>query len=112
MPGDGWPSLTNGRKIVLLLALIGFGYLLWQTRPNPARLSGWSGNPFVASAAGAFGNDQQGIVGEAAPIGRGPTADDLPQGNPLGAPNTVMTQGYGVGSHAPAHIWGAVDLAL
>ncbi len=24
----------------------------------------------------------------------------------------VMTQGYGVGSHAPAHIWGAIDLAV
>jgi murein DD-endopeptidase MepM/ murein hydrolase activator NlpD len=23
-----------------------------------------------------------------------------------------MTQGYGVGSHAPANIWGAVDLAI
>lgn len=26
--------------------------------------------------------------------------------------NTVMTQGYGVGTHAPAHVWGAVDLAI
>jgi murein DD-endopeptidase MepM/ murein hydrolase activator NlpD len=25
---------------------------------------------------------------------------------------TVLTQGYGVGSHAPAEIWGAVDLAV
>jgi murein DD-endopeptidase MepM/ murein hydrolase activator NlpD len=33
-------------------------------------------------------------------------------GNPLQAPNTVMTQGYGVGTHAPAEVWGAVDLAI
>ncbi|MEI7769861.1 MAG: M23 family metallopeptidase [Chloroflexales bacterium] len=26
--------------------------------------------------------------------------------------HTVLTQGYGVGSHAPAEIWGAVDLAI
>jgi murein DD-endopeptidase MepM/ murein hydrolase activator NlpD len=37
---------------------------------------------------------------------------EQPWGNPLGASNSVMTQGYGVGSHAPAPVWGAVDLAL
>ena len=37
---------------------------------------------------------------------------------PLGCPiqptqgSVVLTQGYGVGSHAPAAIWGAVDLAV
>jgi murein DD-endopeptidase MepM/ murein hydrolase activator NlpD len=37
---------------------------------------------------------------------------------PLGCPlrpdlgTVVMTQGYGVGTHAPAAIWGAVDLAV
>ena len=35
-----------------------------------------------------------------------------PAGNPLGAANTVLTQGYGVGTHAPANVWGAIDLAL
>jgi murein DD-endopeptidase MepM/ murein hydrolase activator NlpD len=41
-------------------------------------------------------------------------AEDGPHGCPL-APETgsvVMTQGYGVGTHAPASIWGAVDLAI
>lgn len=38
---------------------------------------------------------------------------DMPVwGNPLGDDRTVMTQGYGVGSHAPASIWGGIDLAL
>ena len=37
---------------------------------------------------------------------------DTPHGNPLRDERTVMTQGYGVGSHAPAAVWGAVDLAL
>jgi murein DD-endopeptidase MepM/ murein hydrolase activator NlpD len=109
---DGWPSLTTGRKILLGLALVGLAYLFFQTRTAPARLSNWSGNPFAASAAGALGQSG-GIVAEAAPqTGRGIAEADLPTGNPLGAPNTVMTQGYGVGSHAPANIWGAVDLAL
>src|SRR3954454_23379695 len=110
MIGDGWPSLSRGRAVLLLLALVGLGYLLLQTRTPPARLSGWSGNPFLASAG----------AGAAAPLvgvtqaGRGLSDDeqDVPQGNPLRAPNAVMTQGYGVGSHAPANIWGAVDLAI
>jgi murein DD-endopeptidase MepM/ murein hydrolase activator NlpD len=42
----------------------------------------------------------------------GDLGDDAPFGNPLGTANTVMTQGYGTGSHAPAVTWGAVDLAL
>ncbi|NJN66397.1 MAG: peptidoglycan DD-metalloendopeptidase family protein [Chloroflexaceae bacterium] len=37
-----------------------------------------------------------------------------PQGCPLQpvAGWVVMTQGYGVGSHSPAEVWGAVDLAV
>jgi murein DD-endopeptidase MepM/ murein hydrolase activator NlpD len=118
MMGDQWPYLTRGRKIMLMLALVSVGYLLLQTRQGPAELSNWSGNgnPFAASAAGALPQAQpQAIVSQAAPqTGRsGPGDDtDMPIGNPLGLPNTVMTQGYGVGSHAPAEIWGAVDLAI
>jgi hypothetical protein len=37
---------------------------------------------------------------------------EMPNGNPLNVPNAVMTQGYGVGSHAPADVWGAIDLAI
>jgi hypothetical protein len=39
-------------------------------------------------------------------------------GAPFGCPvhplkgKVIMTQGYGVGTHAPASIWGAVDLAV
>jgi len=114
--GDEWPYLTGGRKIMLILALIGVGYLLLQTRQSPVQISGWNGNPFAAAAADRLAGAQlQGIVLESAPqIGRGqPIAnDDTPSSNPLGLPNTVMTQGYGVGSHAPANIWGAVDLAI
>jgi murein DD-endopeptidase MepM/ murein hydrolase activator NlpD len=117
MIGDGWPSLTNGRKVMLVLALVGLGYLLLQTRTTPARLSGWSGDPFVGMRGAAVAADPQvdqppGIVG-VTQAGRGPLAgDDIPVGNPLQAPNTVMTQGYNVGSHAPAAVWGGIDLAL
>jgi murein DD-endopeptidase MepM/ murein hydrolase activator NlpD len=114
---DGWPTLTPGRKLLLILALIGLGYLLWPSRQNQATISGWSAKPFaVASANGLQPLQPQGaseIKAAAQPIGQGLPADgDTPAGNPLGKPNTVMTQGYGVGSHAPANIWGAVDLAI
>ncbi|MEO7912259.1 MAG: M23 family metallopeptidase [Roseiflexaceae bacterium] len=117
MMGDEWPYLTHGRKIMLILALVSLGYLLLQTRQGPAELSNWTGNgnPFAASVAGALPQQPQSIAIQAAPqTGRGEAAGDtdLPSSNPLGLPNTVMTQGYGVGSHAPADIWGAVDLAL
>ena len=35
-----------------------------------------------------------------------------PKGSPLGAAAVALTQGYGVGSHAPAEVWGGVDLAV
>src|SRR5262245_43599298 len=114
MIGDGWPQLTNGRKLLLLLAGIGLAYLVWQTQPSQPSMSRWSGNPFAAASVGGVKVTQsEGIFGEAQPqSGRGDAGADTPVGNPLGLPNTVMTQGYGVGSHAPANIWGAVDLAI
>jgi transcriptional regulator with XRE-family HTH domain len=41
-------------------------------------------------------------------------AADGPHGCPLAPASgqVVLTQGYGVGTHAPASIWGAVDLAV
>ena len=106
-----WSSLTRGRVVLLVLALFGLSYLFHQTQPETGRLSGWRGSPFLASASGVTA---PGVTGQVMQVGRGPASDDqdTPQGNPLGVPNTVMTQGYGVGSHAPAAIWGAVDLAI
>jgi murein DD-endopeptidase MepM/ murein hydrolase activator NlpD len=42
---------------------------------------------------------------------QGSVGDAAPRGNPLGA-NSKLTQAYGVGTHAPAATWGAVDLAI
>jgi murein DD-endopeptidase MepM/ murein hydrolase activator NlpD len=93
----GWRDAGGARTVVLALALVGLIYLFFNLRGGPdARLSFWS--------------PPGGLVGQAQ--GRGFGADSRPQGNPLGDPNTVMTQGYGVGSHAPAATWGAVDLAI
>ncbi|HJZ48133.1 MAG TPA: M23 family metallopeptidase [Roseiflexaceae bacterium] len=115
MMGDAWPYLTRGRKVLLILALIGLGYLLLQTRQSPTQISAWNANPFAIAPVKLANVQPPAIAVEAAPqTGRGqPIAgDDTPSGNPLGLPNTIITQGYGVGSHAPANIWGAVDLAI
>jgi murein DD-endopeptidase MepM/ murein hydrolase activator NlpD len=117
MINEIWPTLTIGRKVMLILALIGLGYLMWPAHQNQATISGWTSNPFAAAAADAQPAAQiqsapKIISAEAVPIGQGLAGDDVPTGNPLGLPTTVMTQGYGVGSHAPAEIWGAVDLAV
>lgn len=107
----GWP-LPRGRAIVLILALVGLAYLFMQTRPSPMRMSNWPGAR-NNSGGEILPLSQAGIVGEAVPqTGRGQPGDDVPAGNPLGLPNVVLTQGYGVGSHAPAAIWGGVDLAI
>ena len=41
-----------------------------------------------------------------------PHDPDMPWGNPTDSTAAVMTQGYGVGTHAPAAVWGAIDIAL
>jgi murein DD-endopeptidase MepM/ murein hydrolase activator NlpD len=42
-----------------------------------------------------------------------PPATDEPYGCPLATSGQiVITQGYGVGTHAPAEIWGGIDLAV
>ncbi len=111
--GEQWPYLTRGRTILLILALVGLGYLLLQTRQSPTRISAWSASPFAAASIGIVNAQPPAIVVEAAPqTGRGQPGNDVPSGNPLGVPNMVMTQGYDVGSHAPAAIWGGVDLAI
>lgn len=104
-----WPYLTRGRAIVLILALIGMGWLIFRTmQPTPTVLSLWPG-PMGGNSV----QQSTGLSSVFQPTGQGLSAGSLrPQGNPLGVANTVMTQGYGVGTHAPAHIWGAIDLAI
>ncbi|MEF3274216.1 MAG: M23 family metallopeptidase [Chloroflexus sp.] len=76
-------------------------------------LSSWKGPSAAGEVLAAEASAPiRGLVGVAQPQGRGLDAALVPSGNPLRAANTVLTQGYGVGTHAPASVWGAVDLAL
>ncbi|MEI8307871.1 MAG: M23 family metallopeptidase [Chloroflexales bacterium] len=105
-----WRGSGGVRNLVLALALIGLLYLFFTARSGQnARLSLWtpSGGAAPASISNAVPG---GLFGVAKSRNLGD--DSRPQGNPLGVHNTVITQGYGVGSHAPAAVWGAVDLAI
>jgi murein DD-endopeptidase MepM/ murein hydrolase activator NlpD len=88
------------RGVIIGLALLGI-VVLFQG-PGAPQTSLWRPAAAGADAPSAplVGRGQPGV------------AEDVPFGNPLRSPNTVMTQGYGVGSHAPAETWGAIDLAL
>lgn len=104
------------RPLTIVLALFGAGYLWLQLgRGDEASLSRWRsvGDGAAVVAANLAAPAPAGLSGVAqAQQGRGLPADRRPQGNPLQVINAVMTQSYGVGSHAPAEIWGAIDLAV
>jgi murein DD-endopeptidase MepM/ murein hydrolase activator NlpD len=106
---DEWGNFAWQRAAVLGLALAGALFLAAQILggDEAARISGWS-----ARVAGVPLPAASGLSGVAEQTGRGAGASAMPQGNPLQASNTVLTQGYGVGSHAPADTWGGVDLAI
>lgn len=109
----------SGRWPVLLLTIVGACLILvWLRGPSAeVGLSRWGAlqgadaapGARPASAAGGLSGFADAQDGQR---GRGLPGELRPTGNPLQAPNTVMTQGYGVGTHAPAEIWGAIDLAL
>ena len=116
MYDDGWPNLTPGRVVLLILSLIGLGWLLFQVnRADPARMSFWQGHSVFGAVGQAQSVDVEAnaLRGIMAPLtGQGQSGDMRPNGNPLGVSNVVMTQGYGTGTHAPAAVWGAIDLAI
>ncbi|NJM09010.1 M23 family metallopeptidase [Candidatus Gracilibacteria bacterium] len=96
-----------------MLAILGTAWLVVQlfARPDAQQLSGWRGpgNSSASIAAAAEGT----LSGRAEDQrGRGLSSALKPHGNPLNDGRTVMTQGYGVGTHAPAEVWGAIDLAI
>lgn len=106
---DSTPSLV--RNVAIALALLVVVVLLFQTQTSPVVISSWSGGA-PRSMPAAISGQTQAISGVAQPQGQGLGEVEVPQGNPLGSDRIVLTQGYGVGSHAPAEVWGGLDLAL
>jgi murein DD-endopeptidase MepM/ murein hydrolase activator NlpD len=103
---------SAGQLVIAALAIFGLGWLVLHfVQPTNPGLSPWVSKSMGANAAAASG----GLTGITTnQVGQGMTFYDLnrPQGNPLQSERSVVTQGYGVGSHAPANTWGAIDLAI
>ncbi|NTU85994.1 MAG: M23 family metallopeptidase [Chloroflexales bacterium] len=96
-----------GRVLLIVIATLCIGVIwLGASGGGPTRTSAWGSQGAVAPASGLSG------ITQPMQRGRGLPGDPRPYGNPLQVSGTVMTQGYGVGTHAPAEIWGAVDLAI
>jgi transcriptional regulator with XRE-family HTH domain len=78
-------------------------------RPSPTALP--TAAPTRPAAAAVIPTATQAVP---TPPPRFSLAADGPHGCPLAAEigSIAMTQGYDVGTHAPASIWGAVDLAI
>jgi murein DD-endopeptidase MepM/ murein hydrolase activator NlpD len=110
-------NFSLARSIVVVLAIAGLGWLLLRVaRPSSAQLSLWNGNgaPAAMMAGIAAPEVSGGINIITEQIGQGMPVESAlkPQGSPLQSPSSVVTQGYGVGSHAPADAWGGIDMAL
>lgn len=87
------------------------------TRPV---ISSWRGDAatqnIIAPATGPATSLTAVFGKQTSPGSTGLAADahpqDMPWGNPADSTRLVMTQGYGVGTHAPAATWGGLDLAI
>lgn len=100
--------------VIVVVLLVGSWALVPHANADPPIVSGWSGDGGAAAPVvpqGAAAPPPQAATAPDAAARAGHPAD-VPWGNPLGTAPTVMTQGYGVGSHAPAAVWGGVDLAV
>jgi len=98
--------------ILAVITLLGFTLFQHMNRAESRILSTWRGPISTGETLAANMSEVQTLTGMAEPQGRGLDATLVPTGNPLRAANTVITQGYGVGTHAPASVWGAIDLAI
>lgn len=106
---------SHHKHIAISLGLLVIAILMLKGGANSAVFSNWRGDAQKAAAVPELvGQAQQvGQTGQGDTLVVPPgTAADEPWGNPIGAARVVMTQGYGVGSHAPAESWGALDLAV
>jgi murein DD-endopeptidase MepM/ murein hydrolase activator NlpD len=107
-------SASTFQKVGLLLVLALLVYLLLQTGTAPV-LSSWNGGVpgnAIGATVGSGVSPKAVTLGGMAQAQTGRGGAGTPSGNPLGGASVVLTQGYGVGSHAPAEVWGGVDLAL
>ncbi len=103
-----------GRLILLVAGVAALGALLLGARAPSS--GGLRGTTALVEGAAAPGVPVIAATGEAYLIGV-PMPTPRPAGDAAcpvapASGTVVMTQGYGVGSHAPAETWGGIDLAI
>lgn len=114
-------GLSGQHRSQRWLFVLGAVVLIWLSFSSQRRstvISTWSGEPIhqavvpppaePAPLAGMFAKSAPAI----STLKDLPQDPDLPWGNPTDSAGAVMTQGYGVGTHAPAAVWGAIDIAI
>lgn len=106
--------------VVMLGAIVAIWVLSGRTSAG-AIVSTWNGDaPAANSVASALGGQPQALAAifsrqagaQSTGLANDPHPQDVPWGNPTDSTRAVMTQGYGVGTHAPAAVWGGIDLAI
>ena len=112
---------TVGRQRHQRAMLIGVAilaiWLVFGSRSRTTVVSTWGGDARVQEVAPpAEGGGLTGLFAKREPASTGlaslPQDPNMPWGNPTDSTAAVMTQGYGVGTHAPAPTWGAIDIAI
>lgn len=117
MDFQAWEQWGARRWMLLGLAIFGVWFAFGQATKRPV-VSNWRGEVALThlapkgnqpTLAGTFARQQPQTTGLAADTQHDP---GQPWGNPTDTTAAVMTQGYGTGTHAPAMIWGAIDIAI
>lgn len=119
-------DLSSEHRVPLWAVAVGAIVLLWLlfgrgSGASPV-VSGWSGDGNVATqnAIGGLPAQPQTLTGlfsrqnneQSTNLAASDRPQDVPWGNPTDSTRSHVTQGYGVGSHAPAAVWGGLDIAI
>lgn len=120
-PSLAWPRRAFGAVLVICASLFVLAASLFNQPPVAARARSTPAPRAAALAAPQRSATPAPTATPTATLPPTPTATprfalaaDGPRGCPLAPADgrVVMTQGYGVGTHAPADAWGAVDLGI
>ncbi|GAC1364191.1 MAG: M23 family metallopeptidase [Herpetosiphon sp.] len=112
-----WDVVGTGRgRWAVLFGSLTLIFLLFGRGSHPVVVSSWGGDAMQQGMVAPPNTALKALFSQQAPkttnLAADPHPQDQPWGNPYDAANTVVTQGYGVGSHVPATVFGAVDLAI
>lgn len=105
--------------LIVAVSIMAMWFMFGNSNPDPV-VSVWRGDGATQNAVGAAPPAQSALTGvfgkqagsQSTGLAAAPQPQDVPWGNPADSTRLVLTQGYGVGTHAPAATWGGVDLAI